>query len=110
LLEPSSNLLRTIDRLPISSQVPYHSIVGRGCRVPLAGESDGVVPLDSALIEGAASQTAVESRHTTMTRDPQVIGELMRILREHGAAVDRPSSGMIWESAEPRPTPLGTAL
>ncbi|TVQ02333.1 MAG: alpha/beta hydrolase [Planctomycetaceae bacterium] len=108
LLEPSSNLLRTIDRLPISSRVPYHSIVGRGCRVPLAGESDGVVPLDSALIEGAASQTAVESRHTTMTRDPQVIGELMRILREHRAAVDRPSSGVIWESAERRPAPLGT--
>lgn len=100
LLEPSSDLLQAIERLPIDPQVPRHSIVGRGCWTFMGGDSDGVVPLESALIEDATSQTAVETRHTRMTGDPRVIAELMRILREHAAMVDAVAPEVIWEPGD----------
>lgn len=85
LLNPSSKLLQAIGSLPISPQVPYHSIVGKGCWIPTIGDSDGVVPVRSALLPGATSITAVNSRHTRMPSDPMVIDRVMEIMREHAA-------------------------
>lgn len=85
LLNPSSNLLQAIGSLPISPQVPYHSIIGDGCWIPTIGDSDGVVPVRSALLPGAASITAVNSRHTRMPSDPRVIDRVIEIMREHAA-------------------------
>lgn len=85
LLNPSSNLLQAIGSLPIAPQVPYHSIIGTGCWIPTIGDSDGVVPVRSALLPGATSITAVNSRHTRMPSDPMVIERVMGIMREHAA-------------------------
>lgn len=85
LLNPSSNLLQEIRSLPIPSHVAYHSIVGVGRWRPGVGDTDGVVPVNSALLDGATSQTSVTSRHTRMTSDPELIRQLMDIMREHAA-------------------------
>jgi hypothetical protein len=59
--------------------IPYHTIAGslRG-RTP---GTDGVVPLDSALLDGAASTLVVEAGHD-LYRHPATVGEVLRILRE----------------------------
>jgi len=85
LLNPSSNLLLTISCLPIAPHVRYHSIIGKGCWMIGNGDSDGVVPVDSARLSGATTETLVTDRHTELPQDPVVIDELFRILREHAS-------------------------
>ena len=86
LLEPTSVVLQTIESLPIDPRVQYHSIVGEGSWMILSGDSDGVVPVDSAVVAGATTQLTVRSRHTRLTHNGEVIAELSRILREHAIA------------------------
>lgn len=59
---------------------PYHTIAGvqPGRHRP----SDGVVPLASAMLPGAASSLVVESGHRVHER-PAAVAEIVRILREH---------------------------
>jgi pimeloyl-ACP methyl ester carboxylesterase len=59
---------------------PYHTIAGvqPGRHRP----SDGVVPLESAMLPGAASSLVVESGHRVHER-PAAVAEIVRILREH---------------------------
>ncbi len=45
------------------------------------GDSDGVVPVSSAHIDGAASETFVQARHSKIPQDPAAIEELCRILQ-----------------------------
>jgi len=57
--------------------IPYHTIAGAlpGRQPP----GDGVVPLDSALLDGAASTLVVASGHDLYAH-PQAVAEVMRIL------------------------------
>ena len=61
------------------ADVPYHTIAGAlPGRQP---ETDGVVPLASALLPGAASTLVVESNHKLYESD-EALTEVLRILRE----------------------------
>ena len=83
LLEPESELLQAIDRLPISPDVRIHSIVGRGNWMIGNGDSDGVVPVSSALHRQSTSSYLVRGKHAKLTENQDVIEEVMRILNEH---------------------------
>jgi hypothetical protein len=72
--------------LPISPRVRYHTIVGVYKPAgPLATSSDGVVPYQSAHLDGADSELAVPSWHSVQ-ETPAAILELRRILALHAAA------------------------
>ncbi|UNK49846.1 alpha/beta hydrolase [Lysobacter sp. S4-A87] len=59
--------------------IPYHTIAGRlPSRAP---EGDGVVPLASAIIPGAASTLVIESGHDVYSH-PDAIAEVVRILHD----------------------------
>ncbi|MCY2986016.1 MAG: hypothetical protein NTY15_20495 [Planctomycetota bacterium] len=83
LLEPDSPLLCAINGLPITSQVHTHSIIGSGRWMLGNGDSDGVVPVSSAIQVTADSEKYVSEKHVDLTRDPSTIDEVLRILREH---------------------------
>ncbi len=95
LLNPSSNLLQTIESLPIAPHVTYHSIIGRGRWMPGVGDTDGVVPVTSSQLSGATTQTSVTSGHTRMTSDPEFIWQLMDIMREHAARMPTPAADSV---------------
>lgn len=123
-LFPASSLLRienSIDSLapesPIfpvmlaSSHLPwvkYHNIVGR---VPkhgvfaLAPDGDGVVGLDSARVDGVASELVVPADHTTVHAHPLAVLEVRRILLEHLAELRGFPSVARTDAPERRPQP-----
>lgn len=78
-LESEQRVRRATESLLPPPGLPYHTIAG-----VLPGrrqQTDGFVPLDSALIPGAASTLVVESGHR-LHDNPQAISEVVRILRE----------------------------
>jgi pimeloyl-ACP methyl ester carboxylesterase len=80
-------LLRLLNRLPISERVAYHSIIGYNGRNPLPDGSDGVVPYESAHLDGALSEVIVTSDHSAQERTASIV-ELRRILVRHLDEVD----------------------
>ena len=62
--------------------VPYHSIIGQFGRKPLLDSSDGAVPYWSSHLAGAKSEKVVPCWHGCVER-PEVVQEVVRILREH---------------------------
>lgn len=82
-LQPDSPHLRAYLLTPMRKDVPFHLIAGdRG------NGSDGIVPVESALIEGAESQLVVESGHEAHTHS-LAIREVRRVLLLHLQEVDR---------------------
>jgi len=79
-LQAGQPVRRAAEALMPPAGFPYHTIAGvqPGSRPP----SDGVVPLESALLPGAASSLVVESGHRVHER-PAAVAEIVRILREH---------------------------
>jgi hypothetical protein len=71
----------------------------------LAGEGDGVVSLESARLDGAASQIVVPADHQTVHRHPASILEVRRVLREHLAELESfpYHGGVEYASTEPWP-------
>jgi len=75
-------VLKALHELPISQGVAYHSIVGlQHGQSPETG-GDGVVPYQSAHLEGAMTELVVPSNHSVQETRP-AIAELKRILAEH---------------------------
>lgn len=62
--------------------VPYHSIIGQIGHKPLQDSSDGAVPYWSAHLEGAKSEKIISCWHGCVER-PEVVQEVVRVLREH---------------------------
>ena len=87
LLEPSSPLLNATARLPYRPGVITHSIIGEGSYTTTGEPSDGVVPVASARLFGAASERMVLARHAQEPRNDEVLEEVMRILAEHAQGV-----------------------
>lgn len=75
-------VLKLVNTLPIRSRLPYHSIVGYNGRGPLESGGDGVVPYQSAHLDGAQSELVVLSDHSAQEH-PEAITELRRVLVEH---------------------------
>ncbi len=83
LLEPTNAFLRSTLRLLFRPEVQTHSICGVLDR-PLSTEpSDGVVPLSSARLVGAASEKLVPVKHTDLTKSSATVAEVVRILCLH---------------------------
>jgi len=79
-LQSEQPVRRVAESLMPPAGFPYHTIAGvqPGRHQP----SDGVVPLESALLPGAASSLVVASGHRVHER-PAAVAEVVRILREH---------------------------
>lgn len=77
-LRASQPVRRASEKLLPASYIPYNTVAGRLTgRLP---EGDGVVPLSSAMVEGAESTAIVASGHDVYAND-QAIDEILRILR-----------------------------
>ncbi len=77
-LRPDQPIRVAVESLMPSPGFPYHTIAGV---LPSShSPTDGVVPLDSALLPGAMSSLVVESGHRLLG-NRRVIGEVLRILR-----------------------------
>jgi len=81
-LRVDSPMLLAVSRLPVAPGVPYHTIAYR-----FAGHasSDLVVPLWSAHLDGAASETILPGNHSS-EQEPSTLAEVRRILLEHLSA------------------------
>ena len=79
----SGNLvLGAMNRLPFDPRVKYHSIVGYNGKGNLETGGDGVVPYNSAHLDGAVSELIVRSDHSAQEKQASV-DEVRRILVEH---------------------------
>ena len=87
-LDPESPLLPVLLAAQHGPWVKYHNIAGemphKGIAGWLAGgDGDGIVTLESARLDNAASQIVVPADHSGVHRHPQSIMEVRRILLEH---------------------------
>jgi pimeloyl-ACP methyl ester carboxylesterase len=88
-LERGSPVLTGLSELGLAAGVAAHSVIADRRDPPRAGGSDGLVPYDSAHLDGVASEILVSSGHLCQGH-PAVIREVRRILTEH---VGRPDGG-----------------
>ena len=82
-LEWQSPILMCLNELGLSPTIKAHSIIADRRDPPRAGGSDGLVPYESAHLEGTVSESLVSSSHLCQDH-PAVIREVRRILAEHG--------------------------
>lgn len=81
-LRARSPFLQAILKLPRSSSVPTHSIIGDRGRGDTPESSDGVVPYWSSHLPDSTSEKIVPSGHGT-NENPEGIDEFRRILVNH---------------------------
>lgn len=87
-LSDQDPFVRLAADLPISKQVPYHSIIGNNTpKLDLMESSDGVVPYKSSHLAGAQSEKVIPSWHSVQ-ETPEAIVEVRRILHKHLAATN----------------------
>jgi pimeloyl-ACP methyl ester carboxylesterase len=79
-LEPNDRFVETVDKLPITPGIPYHSIMGDRGRGDTPNSSDGIVPYWSSHLDGAQSELVVNSDHGAQYNQ-QAIREVERILK-----------------------------
>jgi pimeloyl-ACP methyl ester carboxylesterase len=86
-LAPNNRFVQNINKYPLSSSIPYHSIVGdrgkggnKDKTKPCS--SDGLVPYWSSYLPNAQSELIVPSGHGAH-QNPQAIAEVRRILLLH---------------------------
>jgi pimeloyl-ACP methyl ester carboxylesterase len=79
--------VRLSSGLPMNPRVRFHSIIGNDTPgLAQALSSDGIVPYESAHLDGAASELVIASPHSVQ-ENPLAILEIRRILREQLAPV-----------------------
>jgi hypothetical protein len=83
LLQPDNWLLNAVRELPFGGGVRVHTIIGDG--MPF-GRSDRVVPVASARVPGAASETVIRMMHKDAQKHPDSVRRQREILDEHAAA------------------------
>ena len=85
-LTDTNTFVKTVDRLPLSPRIPYHSIVGDRGRASSQGHpergSDGFVEYRSSHLGGAQSERIIPSKHSGH-QHPDGISEVIRILHLH---------------------------
>lgn len=90
-LSPKNRFVKTINTFPLSTTIPYHTIMGdrgkggnKDHTKPIS--SDGLVPYWSSHLDGAKSELIVPSGHSAHF-NPQAIEEVKRILHLHGRSL-----------------------
>lgn len=78
-LSPNNRFVRNINKLPITSGIPYHTIIGDQGKNDSPYSSDGVVPYWSSHMDGAVSECIVPSGHDAH-QNRQAFAEVARIL------------------------------
>jgi pimeloyl-ACP methyl ester carboxylesterase len=78
-LAPNDRFVRSVNKLPITPGIAYHSIMGDRGRGDTPDSSDGVVPYWSSHLDGAQSELIVHSDHGAQF-NPDAIREVRRIL------------------------------
>ncbi len=81
-LEWHSPILMRLDELGLAPTIKAHSIIADRHHPPGAGGNDGLVPYESAHLQGIASESLVASGHLCQDHS-DVIREVGRILAEH---------------------------
>jgi len=91
-LAPNNRFVKAINTIPVTPGIPHHVICGdrgkggnKDRTKPVM--SDGVVPYWSSHMETARSERIVPSGHPAH-QNPEAIGEVMRILKEHARTAD----------------------
>src|SRR5213080_1869470 len=79
-LAPNNRFVMAINKIPMTKQIPYHSIIGDRGRGDTPNSSDGVVAYWSSHLDGAKSERIVPSGHGSPL-NPEAIDEDHRILR-----------------------------
>ena len=96
-LEWGSPILTVLSELGLSPAVTTHSVIPDQRDPPRPGGGDGLVPYDSAHLDGVASELFVSSGHLCQDH-PAVIREVRRILAEHEGHARR---GVLQSPPEP---------
>lgn len=81
-LAPNNSFVVAINQIPISADVPYHSIIGDRGRGDTPKSSDGVVPYWSSHLDGAQSEKIVPYSHPAH-QHPEAISEVKHILIQY---------------------------
>ena len=84
-LAPNNRFILEINKHPIDSGIPYHSIMGDRGKGDTPDSSDGVVAYWSSHLDGAVSEKIVPSNHSAHQND-EGIAEVQRILLKHAGA------------------------
>jgi pimeloyl-ACP methyl ester carboxylesterase len=84
-LSPQNRFVRMINKIPIVSGIPYHTIQGDRGKGDTPNSSDGVVPYWSSHMEGAQSECIVPSDHSAH-QNPKAFAEVARILKLNAEA------------------------
>lgn len=89
MLEADSELLQRLKSTPLNPNVSFHSIIGDigGKETPTG--TDGIVPVESAHLEGVDSELIIQSAHRAHQK-PEAVAELRRILRLHVGSIPAP--------------------
>jgi hypothetical protein len=78
----NDRFVQSVNKLPITPNIPYRSIIGDRGRGDTPNSSDGIVPYWSSHLDGAKSELIVHSGHGAQY-DPEAIREVERILKEN---------------------------
>lgn len=78
-LAPNNWFVKNVNAIPVTSGIPYNTIMGDRGRGDAPNSSDGVVPYWSSHMDGAQSELIVPSSHSAH-QNPKAIAEVRRIL------------------------------
>lgn len=89
ILDPENRFVQLVETLPMSAEVPYHSLIGdrgRGGNLDRTRpvSSDGIVPYWSSHLNGAETERIIPSGHWSH-RHPAGMAEIKRILLQHAS-------------------------
>lgn len=93
-LRPDSPPIKAIQQLEDPPGVAFHNFAGNIEPEGAAG-SDGVVPLESAMLDTADTQMVVPAKHTEIHRHPDVVREVKRILHQHAERKSQPPEAVL---------------
>jgi pimeloyl-ACP methyl ester carboxylesterase len=79
-LAPDDPIVLALSKLPVSRQIPFHTIEGDRGRGDAPNSNDGMVAYWSSHLDGAASEIVIPSGHAAQVH-PAGIAEVRRILR-----------------------------
>lgn len=86
-LAPESPIFPAMLAAQRAPWVKYHNVIGKapkkGIMGYFAGESDGVVSIESARMPDTISEKIVAADHVTVHQNPDAVNEVRRILLEH---------------------------